>query len=63
LTLITPGQGRQASASEGEGLFNFLVGLALREFYGTITIGVDGGKASHVRTQTRRMWEHKDLPE
>ena len=35
----------------------------LREFYGTVTIRLEGGKVTHVEMETRRRWQYKDLPE
>ena len=46
-----------------EKLLRFLASLVLREFYGTVTIRFEGGKVTHVETETRRMWRYKDLPE
>ncbi len=34
----------------------------LQRFYGTVTIRFDSGKATHVETETRRMWQYEDLP-
>ena len=51
------------SMKTGEKLFRFLASLILREFYGTVIIRFEGGKVTHVETQTRRMWQYKDLPE
>ena len=47
----------------GEKLFRFLASLILREFYGTVTIRFEAGKVTHVETETRRVWQYKDLPE
>ncbi len=46
-----------------EKLFRFLAGLMLHRFYGTVTIRFESGKVTHVETETRRMWQYKDLPE
>ncbi len=46
----------------GDRLFHFLARLALDKFYGTVTIRFESGKVTHVETETRRMWEYKDLP-
>ena len=47
----------------GERLFKFLASLILREFYGTVTIRFQRGKVTHLETETRRVYEHGDLPE
>ena len=47
---------------KGEKLFRFLASLILREFYGTVTIRFESGKVTHVETQTRQIWEYRDLP-
>ena len=47
----------------GEKLFKSLAGLMLDKFYGTVTIKFESGKVTHVETETRRMWQYKDLPE
>lgn len=49
--------------STGEKLFKSLAHLVFQRFYGTVTIRFEGGKVTHVETETRRMWQHKDLPE
>ncbi len=55
--------GRQIAALEpGEGLLKFLASLTLQRFCGTVTMRLESGKATHVETETRRMWEHRDLP-
>ena len=46
----------------GEKLLKFLASLMLREFHGTVTIRMEAGKVTHVETETRRIWEYKDLP-
>lgn len=46
----------------GEKLFKFLAGLILDKFYGSVTIRFENGKVTHVETETRRMWQYKDLP-
>ena len=46
----------------GEKLFKFLASLMLRRFYGTITIRLEAGKATHVETETKWIWRHEDLP-
>ena len=35
----------------------------LRDFHGAVTIRFEAGKAWHAETETRRMWQYKDLPE
>ena len=47
----------------GEKLFKFLARLILEKFYGSVTIKLEGGKVTHVETETRRAWQYKDLPE
>lgn len=47
----------------GEKLFRFLASLILHQFYGTVTIHFEGGKVTHVATETRRSWQYGDLPE
>ena len=47
----------------GEKLFKFLASLMLQGFYGTVIIRFESGKATHVETETRRMWQYGDLPE
>jgi len=47
----------------GEKLFHFLAGLVLERFYGTVTIRFEAGKVTHVETESRRMWQYKDLPD
>ena len=37
--------------------------LMLRDFYGSVTIGLEAGKVTHVETETRRTWRYGDLPE
>lgn len=44
-------------------LFKFLSRLVLDKFYGTLTIRFESGKVTHVETETRHMWQYKDLPE
>jgi len=46
----------------GEKLFHFLARLILDRFCGTVTIRFESGKVTHVETETRRMWQYKDLP-
>ena len=46
----------------GEKLSQFLQGLALDRFFGTVTIKYEHGKVTHVETETRRHWEYRDLP-
>lgn len=46
----------------GERLFKFLAGLVLEKFYGSVTIKFEGGKVTHVETETRRRWEYRELP-
>lgn len=46
----------------GEKLFRFLAKLILDKFYGTVTIRFENGKVTHVETETRRMWEYRELP-
>jgi len=43
-------------------LFQFLRGLALDRFFGTVTIKFEHGKVTHVEAETRRAWQYKDLP-
>jgi len=47
----------------GEKLFKFLASLMLRRFYGIVTIRFEAGKVTHVETDTRRVWQYKNLPE
>jgi len=47
----------------GGKLFRFLARLILDKFYGTVTIRFESGKVTHVETETKRMWQYKDLPE
>lgn len=47
----------------GEKLFKFLVGLMVRGFYGTVIIGFEAGKVTHVATETRRVWLYRNLPD
>jgi hypothetical protein len=47
---------------KGEKLFKFLASLILREFYGTVTIRFERGKATHVETRRRRVYEYSELP-
>jgi len=47
---------------KGEKLFRFLASLILREFYGTVSIRFEAGKATHVKAESRRTWQYKDLP-
>jgi len=47
----------------GEKLFHFLARLVMEKFYGSVTIKFEGGKVTHVETETRRLWQYKDLPE
>jgi len=49
--------------SKGEKLFRFLAALMLDKFYGTVTIRFESGKVTHVETETRRMWQYRDLPD
>jgi hypothetical protein len=44
-----------------EKLVRFLASLMLREFYGTVAIRFEAGKVTHVETETRRVWQYKDL--
>ena len=46
----------------GEKLSHFLAGLILDRFYGMVRIRFESGKVTHVETETRRMWQYKDLP-
>jgi len=46
----------------GEKLFHFLAKLILDRFYGSVTIRFEHGKVTHVETETRRVWEYKNLP-
>ena len=46
----------------GEKLFHFLARLILDRFYGSVTIRLEHGKVTHVETDTKRMWQYKDLP-
>jgi hypothetical protein len=46
----------------GERLFKFLASLMLQHFYGTVTIRFECGKVTHVETETRQMWQYRDLP-
>jgi len=47
----------------GEKLFHFLARLILEKFYGSVTIRFEHGKVTHVETETKRMWQYKDLPD
>ena len=47
----------------GEKLFHFLAMLILDKFYGSVTIRFEHGKVTHVETETKRMWQYKDLPD
>ena len=46
----------------GEKIFRFLARLILDKFYGSVTIRFESGKVTHVETETRRMWQYRDLP-
>jgi hypothetical protein len=46
---------------QAEKLFRFPARLMLRRFYGTAIIRFEAGKVTHVQTETRRMWRHRDL--
>ena len=46
----------------GEKLFHFLAKLILEKFYGSVTIKFEAGKVTHVETETRRVWQYKDIP-
>ena len=35
----------------------------LDDFYGVVIIWMEAGKVTHVETETRWMWEYKDLPQ
>lgn len=48
--------------SRGEKLFKFLASLILRELYGTLMIRLGSGNVTHVESETRRMWQYRDLP-
>ena len=48
---------------KGEKLFKFLASLILQEFYGTVTIRLEGGEVTHVENKTQRQWEYKGLPD
>jgi len=43
-------------------LFQFLRGLALDRFFGTVTIKFEHGKVTHVEAETRRAWQYKVFP-
>ena len=47
---------------KGEKLLKFLASLIVRQFYGTVTIRFEAGKVTHVETETRWMWQYKELP-
>ena len=47
----------------GEKLFHFLARLILDKFYGSVTIRFESGKVTHVETETRRLWQYRDLPD
>lgn len=47
----------------GEKLFKLLAGLMLDRFYGTDRIRFEARKVTQVETETRQMWQYKDLPE
>jgi len=47
----------------GDKLFKFLASLLLHEFYGTVTIRFEAGKATHIKAEERRTWQYKDLPD
>ena len=44
---------------KGQKLFKFLASLMLKQFYGTVTIRFEGGKVTHVETETRRRWRSR----
>jgi len=44
-----------------ERLFLFLRRFLDREFYGRITISCEHGKVTHVKVETERVYEYKDL--
>ena len=46
----------------GETPFRVLSSSVLQRSYGTVIIRSEGGKVTHVETETRRMWQYKDLP-
>jgi len=54
--------GGEDSGKTGQKLLHFLAKLILEEFYGSVTIRFQDGKVTHVETETKRMWQHKDLP-
>ncbi|GAG00875.1 unnamed protein product, partial [marine sediment metagenome] len=57
----TPSEGGRMQ--RGERPFRLLANLMLRRFYGSVTIKFEAGKVTHVETETRRVWQYKDLPE
>ncbi len=46
----------------GEDLFRFPASLMLQRFYGTVRIRSEGGKVTHVETETQRTCRYRDLP-
>jgi len=46
----------------GGRLLQFVHGVALDRFLGTVTIKFEHGKVTHVETDTRRHWQYNDLP-
>ena len=46
----------------GEKLFRFVSSLRMRGSFGNVTIRLEPGKVSHVKTETRRTWHYKNLP-
>jgi len=49
--------------STGEKLLKLLAHFVFQRFYGTVTIRFEGGKVTHVESETRRTWQYKELPE
>ena len=48
---------------KGERLCRFLASVMLHQCHGIAIILFEGGKVTHVETETRRTWQYKDLPE
>jgi len=46
-----------------EKLIRFLKGLNSENFFGSVTIKFENGKATHVELNSTRKWEYRNLPE
>ena len=44
-------------------MFQFLASLILQKFQGTVTIRFEASKVTHVKTETRKTWRYRDLPQ